>query len=101
MIVWQGLGFLAALIPVILIVIMDKAAPSMVHGTAVALVISAIIVWLVGTKLNGGEGKVLVDPETEQEVVLKKDHTLFWIPMQWIGVAIGALGVYTYIKTLF
>ncbi|MFW5431719.1 MAG: hypothetical protein ACKE5M_00555 [Methylophilaceae bacterium] len=98
MIVWQGFGFLAALIPIILLVLFDMGGTEMTYGTEAALIISAIVVYLVGRKLNSKPGKVLVDPETNQEVELKNKHTLFWIPMEWFGLVIAAAGCYTFIK---
>lgn len=100
MIIWQGLGFLAALIPFVLLVLLslfDKSN-TFTYGNEIVLAISAIAVWLVGKKLNGTKGKVLIDPETKQEVLLKNKHTMFWIPMEWFGVLLGALALFVFSK---
>lgn len=96
MIVWQGFWFLAALIPIILIGLIgavDKGH-SMTYGFELALIISAIAVWFVGKKLNGKQGKVLIDPETNEKVELKNKHTLFWIPMEWFSIVIAAFAIF-------
>ncbi|MDP8170941.1 hypothetical protein QJU96_06535 [Pasteurella skyensis] len=98
-IIWQGFGFLAALIPLIIFAAVQSILVATSFGAYIfdiAATLSAIAVWLVGSKLNGGKGKELIDPETNETVILKKKHTLFWIPMQWfaiplIGIAVVAL----------
>ncbi len=100
MIIWQGFGFLAALIPFVLLVLLSLLDKSntFTYGNELVLVVSAIAVWLVGKKLNGAKGKVLIDPEIKQEVLLKNKHTLFWIPMEWYGLLLGALAVFVFSK---
>lgn len=100
MIIWQGFGFLAALIPFVLLVLLslfDKSN-TFTYGNELVLAISAIAVWFLGKKLNGTKGKVLIDPETKQEVLLKDKHTMFWIPMEWYGLVLGALAVFVLSK---
>lgn len=100
MIIWQGFGFLAALIPFVLLVLLslfDKSH-TFTYGNELVLAVSAIAVWLVGKKLNGAKGKILIDPETKQEVLLKDKHTMFWIPMEWYGLVLGALAVFVLSK---
>ncbi len=100
MIVWQGFGFLGALIPVILLVLFDMGDTKMAFGTEAALIIAAVIVFFVGKHLNAKPGKVLIDPETNEEVELKSKHTLFWVPMEWFALVIAASGIYTFFKHL-
>ncbi len=101
MIVWQGFGFLAALIPAALLVvlgILSKSSP-VAHGVELALLASAALVWFLGRRLNGGADRVLVDPKTNEEVRLKSKHTLFWVPMEWIALLLAAAGLYVFVKT--
>lgn len=101
MIVWQGWGILAALIPAALFVLSavlfgigGKGTP-LEHpmvGIVFTAVLSAIAVWWLGNKLNSAPGRELVDPQTGQRVVLRTRHTLFWIPMQWWAIPILLLG---------
>lgn len=98
MIVWQGLGFLVVLIPIIFLVLIGATAGTtqMTYGIETALILSAISIWLLGKKLNGGPGKVLIDPETNEEVVFKSKHTLFWIPMEWFAIAIAIASIFLF-----
>lgn len=103
MIVWQGLGFLAVLIPVIFLVAADLIfgkgfLDAQTYGNETVALVSAIIVWFVGTKLNNVPGKVLIDPETNQEVILKNKHTIFWVPMQWFSLILGGAAFFIFIK---
>lgn len=68
------------------------------YGNEIVLVISAIAVWLVSKKLNGAKGKVLIDPQTNKEVLLKEKHTMFWMPMEWYSVLLGALAIFVLSK---
>ena len=102
MIIWQGFGVIALLIPILVSVLTEASLDGAfgkgyyaAHPLALtlSLLISAVIVWFVGARLNNAPGRVLVDPESGQKVELKKRHTLFWIPMQWFGLVIAAVGV--------
>jgi hypothetical protein len=96
MIVWQGFGFLAALIPIIFIGVIGAIdeTHTMTYGFEMALILSAVAVWFVGKKLNSKQGKILIDPETNAPVEIKNKHTLFWIPMEWFAVVIAAFAIY-------
>lgn len=103
MIVWQGLGFLAVLIPVVFLVAANiifgkDFLSAQSYGLEAVVLVSAIAVWFIGTKLNNAPGKILLDPETNQEVVLKKKHTIFWVPMQWFALILGALALLMFFK---
>lgn len=107
MVIWQGWGVLALLIPALAVfmsgalggALLGAEAASMQHWvTAAGLILSAALVWVVGKKLNDAPGRVLVDPKTGQAVELKPRHTLFWIPMQWIAVAIVAVAAFVALK---
>ena len=101
--IWQGLGFLAILIPFLLSLLAQAAVDSMYganyysthHVFAfVALIVSSIIVWFVGAHLNNKQqGRVMIDKATGQEVVFKRRHTLFWIPMQWFSPVVAAFAL--------
>ena len=97
-IVWQGLGFLGVVIPVGLIILVNLVfgkgfSENTPYLTELILILSAISIWFVGKHLNGMPGKELVDPKTNEVVVLKPRHSLFWIPLQWFSVVILAISV--------
>lgn len=102
MIVWQGFGFLVVLIPIVFLGVIGAttATHHMTYSIEVALILSAITLWFLGKKLNGAPGKVLIDPETNEEVVFKNKHTFFWIPMEWFAIVLAILAV-AFISTNF
>lgn len=99
--IWNGLGFLVALIPFAMLVLADvvlgheRYASSPLYGSA-ALLIAAVVVYLLGVKLNDTaqkNGREMIDKATGQTVVLRKRHQLFFIDMQWWGIVIAILAV--------
>ncbi len=102
--IWQGLGFLAVVIPLCVLIIGQLAADALfgqgyytAHHSmfATLMVLSAAAIWYLGKALNGRPGRVLVDPKTGQQVELKTKHTLFWIPLQWTALLVAVLGVWS------
>ena len=53
------------------------------------LFVAAAANWLVGRRLNGQAGRELVDPATQERVVLRRRHRLFWIDMQYWSVPVA------------
>jgi hypothetical protein len=101
LIIWQGLGFLAAIIPVLIAVLFEmifdgkfgKGYTDRHHWIwGVSMLISAAVLWFLGTKLTD-LGRQLIDPQTGQVVTLRKKHTLFWIPMQYFGIILALAGI--------
>jgi len=106
-VVWSGYGFLALIIPVALMVAGQFGMDALLGGgwysahkaaAAVVLMVAAALVWIVGVKLNSDQGRVLVDPQTQEQVVLKRRHTIFWIPMQWASAFIAAIAIVQLMK---
>ena len=103
MIIWQGLGFLvvvflfAALLGVQYTVDAFFGAGFYTQTAwikVVAAAVAAVPIGMLGYKLNNQEGKLLIDPETNQQIRLVKKHTLFWIPMQYWAPLSIAFAVY-------
>jgi len=105
MLIWQGAGIGAVLIPAILGFIAQWGVDSyfghgyaVAHGwqNAIAWSVGAAIVWIGGTQLAKQPGKLLIDPATGGNVELKMKHTLFWIPMQywaivWVSASVASI----------
>jgi len=106
-VVWSGYGFLAFLIPIALVLAGHLGTDALLGGgwyaahkaaAAVLLMVAAALVWVVGVKLNSDPGRVLVDPQTQEQVVFKRRHTIFWIPMQWASALIAAMAIVALMK---
>ncbi len=71
---------------------LDK--PELIYfGTGLAMAASAITIWEIGTRLNRAPDKKLIDPETNEEIVFKNKHTLFWVPMQWFAIPVSIIAI--------
>ncbi len=61
--------------------------------------VAALPVWFLGKYLNERSKRVLLDPETYEEVVLEAKHSMFGIPMQYWGPISVVLGiVFVFVK---
>jgi len=56
-------------------------------------VLAAIALWFTGVRLNRDTERRLVDPKTGQGVIIRRRHTLFWIPMQYWAPVLALIGV--------
>jgi hypothetical protein len=101
MIIWQGFGFLGALIPIgcyvlsALVVRAIAGADYLAFHSwpgALGTLVGGGLVWLLGEKLNDA-GRSLVDTKTGQTVVLKKRHTLFFIPLKIVAIALAVIAI--------
>lgn len=101
MIIWQGLGFLGPIIPIVcyvLLAMLVRAVAGPAYLTthswpgALGTLIGAGLVWLLGERLDKS-ARTLVDPQTGEVVQLKKRHTLFWIPLRYIAILMAVIAV--------
>lgn len=100
MIIWSGWGVLTVLFAVIGIIVgcIAGAAAGALAGGVVGGGVAAVINHYVAKTL--GAGKVMIDPATQQQVLIKKSNSLFFIPMAWFtpilavgGILIGIAGM--------
>lgn len=97
-IVWSGLGFFVPIVGFICLLLDARIPNSWPHSVQI---VAGIVVafaggyglWQWGRMLNGQPGRVLVDPQTGEQVRLVKKHDLFWIPVQYWGIVLAVLGV--------
>lgn len=90
MLIWQGWGIISAFLPVLCAMPFLNTGR---FGIAAGLLIGAAINAYIGYRLNNTSGKSFTDNDTGQEVVFRKKHSLFWIPMQYISVLWAAVAV--------
>ena len=96
MIVWTGYGFLAPLITVLIAASIQISLDSMfgkgyfgAHGWPqfMAMILASAMLWFVGCKLNNpAKNQTLVDPNTNEDVILKPSNSCMWVPVQYWGV---------------
>ena len=108
MIVWQGKGWLVAVI-VFGCSLLANLITNSVTGSedywnqslqpfAISLVIAGGICWSLGMRLEQGPTRTLVDEATGERFELKHKHTFFWIPVKWCGLIafLGAIAIVAY-----
>jgi hypothetical protein len=103
MIIWNGKGYLVAVITFLLLVAAEFGSEAIfaddryyqTHGwpLAAAMLISAVVMWFLGTYLHRSGGRVVIDKETGREMTLGGNDTLFFIPVRfWAPIfAAGAV----------
>ena len=62
--------------------------------------VSSYLLWIIGKRLNRNSRRRLIDPETNEEVILKSNHSLFFIKMQYWGLILGIASVLLFITEL-
>jgi hypothetical protein len=93
MIIWNGWGVLTILFAVIGMVTggaIGAAAGALIGGIgggAIAAFLNHVVAKAVTTS------KVVIDPATQQEILLKKSSSLFFIPMKWFTPIFAVTGV--------
>ncbi|GAA4274746.1 hypothetical protein U6A24_21705 [Aquimarina gracilis] len=95
MIVWSGRGFLSILVLAVVLVTLTSFLPKEQNNLsfAISLFVAGIFSWIMGKKWNESNQKKFIDKETGEEIILKPNHSLFWIKMQYWGIIFGVLGI--------
>ena len=106
MIIWSGMGFLVAIIGLGALVGTEVVAEKITGIDhyyqsnswliLVAMLLAAALTYLANKTLLAPKSKIVLDKETRREIVLKKEHSLFFVPSKWwpaifIGIGIIAL----------
>jgi hypothetical protein len=110
MIIWKGAGFIVAVVAFLMLLLTELSVEALFnddryyqrHGwpKLLAFLVAGCFVLLIGKYLNKKESKVLIEKETGKEVVLKSEHSLFFINVEYWGYILFALGViFLFVKT--
>jgi hypothetical protein len=100
MIIWSGLGIIPLFLLAVLAILFggDQKGPNHQMGMVYALLLTGVLTSTLGWWLRTRPARVVVDKATGREMVLRKRHALFFIPMIYWGPIFLALGVYCWIK---
>ena len=108
--IWKGFGILTIFI-VGASMIGVQATVDNIFGTeywknnawplSLSLFISGVICWFLGRYLNSRPGITVIDKETGEELELRKEHSFFFIPLQYWGIILGILAIIAFVtKTI-
>lgn len=101
MIIFQGFGFLVLFVPIAFYAAVVSVCRSSfgvsytnTHAWPGALgtALGAALLWFLAEKLKS-PGRVLVDPATGQQVILRKKHSFFFIPLAYWGYIMFAIAL--------
>ena len=110
MIIWKGAGFIVAVVAFLMLLSTELSVEAIfkdetyyqTHGwpKLVAFFVAGCIVLLIGKHLDKKEGRVLIEKETGKEVVLKAEHSLFFINVEYWAYILFVLGlIFLFVKT--
>lgn len=98
MIVWSGWGFVVALIMTVWVGVVAAVGytprPRYLVAIALGAALAAGLNYAFARYIDRGGERVLIDPATGQQVVLRRRDSLFFIPVRywtWIILGLGAL----------
>jgi hypothetical protein len=91
MIIWQGFGFLVVLYTFIAALLGEYLSEKLTgngeyyqhhaYPLSLALAVAAFATYLTARAFDKRSSKVFIDKETGRDVILKRTHSLFFIPM--------------------
>lgn len=101
--IWTGLGFLVPVIAFCCVlaaeyfseVIYDNDQYYQLHAwpKCIGLLLAGFTLANLGQYLHSKPTRTLIDPQTNEVVLLRPSHTFFFIPMRYWGLALIALSV--------
>jgi len=65
------------------------------------LILAGVVTWFVGKRMNRDRERRLVDPATGEDVILRNDHSLFSIRVEWWAPVMIVLGAILLVLGLF
>lgn len=102
MIIWKGFGILVVIIAILSIAIVQLVARAATNDPhfgethhwvgGLALIIAAVPVFFVGRYFNTRPGRVVIDKATKRELVIRRTHSLFFIPMEYWAIILPLIG---------
>lgn len=96
MIVWSGRGFLIVIVLIATLFTVLGLLPKEYgdYAFVIAAYVAGIFSFVFGTKWNNKKARVLIDEKTGERILVKNNHSLFWIPMQYWGFIFAFLGTF-------
>ena len=108
MIIWSGLGFLVVVIVFVSSLLAEVLTETITGNDnlyqqnpiplIVSLLFSSILIYFLGKWLNTRKAKTYIDKETGEEILLKNNHGLFFIQMEYWGIIIFLIAIVLLIK---
>jgi len=93
--IWKGLGFLVIVIPAAIyalsMMLLGSESEVLYYWSSV---VSGVVIWIVGKRLNSNKKDIVIDPETGEYLKdLREQHTFFFVPMRYWGIIFFVFGI--------
>lgn len=101
-VIWSGWGILVFVFTLLSLVVAQAGTNALLGARtyeaagwpkAVAALIAAAAIWVVGTRFERQPGRVLIDKKTGREFTQKRRDTFFFIPMRFWAPIVLIVGV--------
>ena len=103
MIIWSGLGFVVPGIAFVCFLVTQLAMTAIFqdgryyteHGwpKLLAFWIAAVLVGIIGRSLSRKQTKIYIDKATGEEIVMRPNHSFFFIPILYWAPLLAILGI--------
>ena len=103
MIIWSGFGFAVAVLGFAALLFTEIISEKITgndrfyqeHGWVIliGMLVAAALTYGLHRLLLLERGRVVIDKQTGQEIVLRSNHSLFFIPVRWWPLVFTILGV--------
>ncbi|WP_271783467.1 hypothetical protein [Aquimarina algiphila] len=92
--IWKGRGILTVLVlaATFFILLFALSNDYAQYGFALPLIVSGLFSIVLGHKWNSSP-KPSIDPKTGEQIVLRNQHTIFWMNMEYWGFLLLILGI--------
>lgn len=110
MLVWKGYGIFVPIVTFLICLVMQYGLDTLFYKgyytlqqwpISLALFISAVITWFLGKHLNKNNERILIDPNTGEEVKLIKTHSFFWVRAEYWALILFILGLWNLTKLFY
>jgi hypothetical protein len=98
--IWRGYGFLVPIITIFTVGLISVVFTSIFkttqpYGVCIGAFAAAVAIWFTGSKFNSPtKNRVMIDKATGQEFLVRPNHSLFFIKMQYWAFIIAAIGLF-------
>jgi hypothetical protein len=98
LVITRGYGLVVAGLVVLAMIAATLVSPAGDPNSVTALmgaflVPTGIATWFIGKDLNRKATRQLVDPKTGEDVIVRDDHSAFFLPLEWWGPIMAAFGI--------
>lgn len=103
MIIWKGLGFLVAILGFGALLLTEYTVESVTGDEnfyqrnswviLAGMLFAALLTFVLHLLLSLKKPRIVIDRETGQEIEIRGDHSLFFIPVKWWPLVFVILGI--------